>query len=164
MGNIRQIRIIISLIIIGLFVGCAGVSQDQYRDFRVSAGESNKTVIPEKLQRIIDTYLYEIVRFEESPVSMMWETGWRTRAPFADEMAQGITEAQTRLIFTGRPKSGGGGSGSIFRVHLTAQNMVRIGYAGEWIRVPNTKQYSAYIREIAYSLKTELDMSQRVFD
>lgn len=149
--------------LMGLFVGCAGSSPDQYRDLRVAAGEANGPAIPQVVQRVIDDNLFEIFRFEESPVSIVWETGWKSRIPFDDEKAQGIMEAQTRLIITSRPKSGGGTS-AIYRVSITAQNMVRIRDTDGWIRVPNTKQYSAYIRGIAYSLKSEFDMTQRVFD
>lgn len=155
--------LIISILYIGLFLGCAGVSPDQYRDLRVSAGEANLGLIPQKVQRILDYNLFEIIRLEESPASIIWETAWKGRAPFNDERAQGIVEAQTKLIIMTRQKTGSG-SQALHRVHITAQNMVRFGSEEDWIRIPNTREYSSYIRKIAYDLKSELDMTQRVFD
>ena len=154
---------LISMMLIGLIIGCAGSSSPTYRDLRLSAGEANAYAISDKVQRILNTNLFELVRFEESTVSSVWETAWKSRSPFEDEIAQGIVEAQTKLLIQSRPKTGAGDA-TIYRVYLNAQNMVRIDSRGEWIRVPNTKQYTAYIRGIAYSLKSELDMTQRVFD
>lgn len=153
--------LIVSILVIGLF-GCAGISSDVYTDLRVTAGEATLGIIPGKVQRIIDINLFEIIRFEDTPASILWETAWKARTPFGDERAQGIVEAQTKLFIMSRQKSGGG-SGALYRVSITAQNMVRLGPAEEWIRIPNTKEFKSYIRGIAYELKSELDMTQRVF-
>lgn len=150
-------------VLMSMIIGCAGNSPDQYRDFRTSAGEANESMISGQVQKIIDLYQYEIVRFEESNISKVWETAWKARVPFDDERSLGILDAQTKIIIQARPKSRSGAS-PVYRVYINAQNMVRLEAGDEWIRIPNTKQYSAYIREMASTLRSELDMTPRVFD
>lgn len=136
-----------------------------YRDLIVDAGEAPEHDVFVKTERILNRYIYETVRQEESSQLIYFETRWQYRPPFDDEKAQGITEARTRLTIQARPRRAAttAGGSNLYRVQIMAENMVQPEGNDEWVRMPNSDMYKAYIRKIAEDLKNEFRMSIRKF-
>lgn len=136
-----------------------------YRDYSVNAGEGTMRDVYVKTARILNRYLYETVRQEESTQLVYFETRWQYRTPFEDEQAQGVAEARTKLTIQARPRRVAvtAGASNLYTVQITAENMVQLQDGNEWIHMTNTDKYKAYIRDIAKELENEFRMSMRRF-
>lgn len=156
------------LVIATLMAGCASFMGDDttgYRDITLSAGGAPAHDVYVKTARILNRHMYETVRQEESSQMLYFETRWRYREPFEDEQAQGITAARTRLMVQARPRLAAvaAGGSNLYRVQIVAENMVRLADSQEWVRIPNSKMYTTYIRQIARDLEIEFRLSIRKF-
>ncbi|MCH8327029.1 MAG: hypothetical protein IID15_00710, partial [Candidatus Marinimicrobia bacterium] len=129
------------------------------------AGEGSLFTVAEKTLRILDRYHYGTVRQESSQQLVYYQTAWRYRLPFDDELEKGVIEARTRLTIRARPRRAAAmaGASNTYAVKMLAENMVQMADTGKWTRMPNSKAYKAYIREIAKTLENELKMSLGVF-
>ena len=147
--------------------GCAagGSRTETYKDITWRAGEGSMFIVNEKTLRILNRYSYETVRREESQQLVFYQTSWKYRNPFDDELAKGVIEARTRLTINARPRRSGtmAGASNLYVVQMVAENIVQMADTGKWTRMPNSEAYKAYIRGIAKALENELRMSINIF-
>ena len=147
--------------------GCAagGSRTETYKDITWRAGEGSMFIVNEKTLRILNRYSYETVRREESQQLVYYQTSWKYRNPFDDELEKGVIEARTRLTVKARPRRTAtmAGASNMYAVQVVAENMVQMADTGEWTRMPNSEAYKAYIRDIAKTLENELRMSIGIF-
>lgn len=166
----RSATVGILLVSLGLFLfGCSPLSRGQggtgYRDLILDAGEAPLQDVYTKSPRILDRYLYEIIREEESSLFIYFETRWQHRPPFEDEKKQGAVDARTRLTVEARLRRAAAtaGASNLYTVKIVAENMVLPKESTEWGRIPNTDEYKAYVGQIAKDLENEFRLSIRRF-
>ncbi|MFQ5605389.1 MAG: hypothetical protein ACE5HS_19145 [bacterium] len=110
----------------------------------------------DKTRRLLDRHHYELFREENDASGIYFETRWKERQPFEDELFLGITAARTRLIIRARPKSRFGTGMSVnYRIKFFAENEVLTQAAGEWTREPLSTELKNYLKMIANEFKTE---------
>lgn len=125
--------------------------------YRRNVGTAYPLDMKQKTERIINKFNYTVVRREESYEQIYYETDWRYRSPFEDELELNIADARTSLTVNAVPKMRGGIPGSdLYNVYLSAENEVRFEGSEEWIRVPLSNMLVAYLNKIAEDLKLEL--------
>ena len=150
-----------------LLAGCAGAGGNEsvYRDITRPAGEGSLYDINTKTSRILNRNNYETIRNEQTDHLIFFETNWRYRTPFTDELSQGVVEAQTRLTVRARPRRAAtvAGASNLYIVKLVAENRVLFAGNATWVTIPNTGEYRAYIAKMAKDLENELRMAIRKF-
>ena len=149
----------------GCAAGAGGSGTETYKDITWRAGEGSMFIVNEKTLRILNRYNYETVRREDSQQLVFYQTSWKYRNPFDDELEKGVIDARTRLTVKARPRrtAAMAGASNMYAVQVVAENMVQMADTGEWTRMPNSEAYKAYIRDIAKALENELRMSINIF-
>lgn len=87
------------------------------------------------------------------------ETDWKERDLFADEVAQGITEARSRIFVRARPRTAQ--ASSLQSVSMEVENHVRFEGVDDWDRSVITDEATDYFRSIERSIRTELSTGIR---
>jgi len=133
--------------------GCASGGGGGDAVFRAELGIATEADAVTISDRVFSQFQYTLARTDDPP-NLRMETEWRVREPFQDERAQGITEAESRLVVSGRQRLETE-LGSQFAMTLMVENRVRTGVSGEWVDTHNTPQFRAYARSIAERLETQ---------
>jgi hypothetical protein len=121
--------------------------------YRRDVGNASLTDAMDRSELILARNQYEIEATDSIPFIRI-ETRWRPRAPFQDELALGITSAESRVIVTGRVR-GETEVGSVYNVQLVVENRVRVAGGPEWNLNTNTAMFRGYADVMAEQLKTE---------
>ena len=96
-----------------------------------------------------------LVQQTMGPPAILIESEWRQRIPFEDEAAQGVTEAQSRIIIRGRERISPT-SRALFQVSFRMESQVKTADSQEWIELPATEELRDWAREIARELQLAL--------
>ena len=107
-------------------------------------------------ERIIQRYQYEVIRTDPVP-NLRYETDWKKRVPFGDEHALGITEAENRLIITGRLRNTTD-LGANYDLNLTVENRVRVAGSLDWNEGTASPLFRRYADEITEEFRKELQV------
>jgi hypothetical protein len=99
---------------------------------------------------LLNKYQYQVGRQEEDPRQLYFETAWKERSVFADEVEMGITAAQTRIILRANARHIGQ-----YKIQFYAENEYQYAASGEWRSGPMSKELKHYLSEIAGRLKHE---------
>ena len=133
------------------------------RRFEQNVGNATARDVERRTPRILDRYHYTIVRHETSERRTYIETDWRTRTPFEDEAARGISSTRTRIIIRARQRGATSGSSHLMTVDFIMENLALDEQSGEWRQGVATDMFRAYAKEIADRLKDEYIRGIRVF-
>ncbi len=149
-----------------LAVGCAsaggGSTGLTSRHFQQDVGNATARDVERRTPRILERYHYVIVRHETSERRTYIETDWRTRTPFEDEVARGISSVRSRIIVRARQR-GGAGSAALMVITFTMENLALYEDSGQWRQAVVTDMFRAYAKEIADRLEDEYTRGIRVF-
>ncbi len=150
-----------------LAVGCAsaggGSTGLTSRHFQQDVGNATARDVERRTPRILERYHYVIVRHETSERRTYIETDWRTRTPFEDEVARGISSVRSRIIVRARQRGGATGSTALMVVTFTMENLALDEESGQWRQAVVTDMFTAYAKRIANRLKDEFTSGIRVF-
>lgn len=95
---------------------------------------------------------------QEGPPAILQETAWRPRAPFADEAARGVAQAEVRVIVRGRLRSTTGSVASLqlYSTQMLVETRVRRA-GGDWEEIPATDEFRTWARALIRQLQVELE-------
>jgi hypothetical protein len=107
-------------------------------------------------EQVIHRHGFQIDHAEEAPEIRIL-THWRNRLPFEDEVALGVTGAESRILVVGRVRHTTD-LGTYYVVHLTMENRLQTdpfqgGGEAAWSDTINTDMFTAYADEIADDYK-----------
>ena len=102
---------------------------------------------------LVNRRQYQQVRFEESPREIYFETAWKNRPVFADELALGIKAAQEKIIVRGITRRD-----AQCKVQFYAQNRFQFAARQAWDPGPLSKSLRQRLHSIADELKTEFSL------
>ena len=142
-----------------LLMGCAssGNGGGGVKNYLKNVGTATPLDVNQKTNRILQKYQYRVVRSQEDEYQMYFETDWRYRTPFEDELETGVVDARTRLTVTGKPRSRTGVAGAdLYVVRVMAENEARYEGSQQWMRVPMSNMLVEYLDKISDDLKLEL--------
>jgi hypothetical protein len=154
----RKSKALAWVLVAAVTAGCAsgggggGGGDDSARtSWSKSLGRITYPVLLSGADRIFQKYNFAIYRQREQFATIYMETDWNVRKPFADEAAQGVTEARTRFLLNGRRSDG-----PVFSTVIEAENQVRTSVDHEWREAPITDQFVKYVRGIVMDLEAEV--------
>jgi hypothetical protein len=124
--------------------------------YRRDVGNATRADALTLAARIVNQYQYEVYSQDIEP-EIRIETHWRARRPFADELALGVTAAESRLVITARTR-GESQMGSIFNVRLAIDNRIRLAGGTEWNESTNTEMFRRYADEITDEFKKQIQI------
>ena len=122
--------------------------------FRREIGTASKIDAYTLGMRVIQRFQYNVIS-EDTIMEIRLETDWRPRPPFDDEVALGVTAAESRLILDARPR-GHSELGDIYTIYLTVENRLRVGNMPDWSESINTPMFQEYAEGIVEDYKREL--------
>ncbi len=150
------------ILVFGASSGCGrhpGGGAHEYKDYTTKLGLARPADLERVVFRMLDKHQYQIVRRTSSQEKIYYETEWRQRYPFEDEIKVGVASARSRIIITGRPRDfGGTGTYIVYRVRFIAENEVRFSDTSGYTRIPISERAKRYFRRIANDIKTELNI------
>lgn len=147
-----------SVILALLLAGCAATraGPEAATVYDADLGRTSFETIIQEVPRILDRYRFPILRAENRETTVYFETEWKWREPFEDEIALGFVEANTQIIIEAR-KSGA----RLWRVRFTAHNRLRAATSPEWEEPPLTEMFREYMSRIVLELERDLHMRIR---
>ncbi len=145
--------------------GCASSRSEDEVAARYTANLGTATLydFSLKTRQILDRYQFQVVRYESTTDLTHFETGWKPRFPFSDEIERGIEEARTRIFIQASPRGRSAGASDLSVVRMEAENQVRLRGSQEWHHAPMSKMLREYLREFSDDLATELRTGLRRF-
>ncbi len=149
-----------------LAAGCAsagGSAGGLGSQFEQDVGDATPRDVERRTPQVLERYHYVVVRTETSDRRMYFETDWRQRTPFEDEVTRGISSVRTRIIVRARQRGGAIGSSNLMTVDFIMENLALDARSGEWRQGVVTDMFRAYAKEIANRLKDEFTSGIRVF-
>lgn len=146
----------VSLILVG---GCSGSGRSD-REVRpdlytANLGTATQLDFREKTRKMLDRYQFQVIRFEQTTDATFFETEWKLRYPFEDELQQSVEEARTRLIITATPRTRTPMGSDLHTVRFEAENQVRYRDARDWHYIQMSDMLKAYLKEFCDKLATE---------
>ena len=124
----------------------------------VRLGVSNVNTMKIETPRIFSRFGFVVQRQEEALSDVYFESRWKKRPPFEDEVKIGIKQANTRLIVRASPRATAGSAGHIYKVTLISETQYQNSETGKWTVSPPTEMAIARIEEIADAFKTEFQV------
>jgi hypothetical protein len=109
----------------------------------------------QKTQQYLEREQFRVLRFESTTDATFFETDWKARYPFDDEIELGVEEARTRIIITATPRSRAAMGSDMNTVRMEAENQVRYKNALDWHYVEMSKMLKDYLQDFADRLSTE---------
>lgn len=149
-----KLTILLLGIILFISVGCSSSERVTQNTYRANLGTATETDIVSQVPRILDRSNFTIYRQEVTLDGIYMETDWKDRDLFADEVAQGITEARSRIFVRARPRTAQ--ASSLQSVSMEVENHVRFEGIDDWDRTVITDEATEYFRTIERSIRTEL--------
>jgi hypothetical protein len=129
--------------------------------FQRNVGNASRPDALDRSLRIVHQFQYEILRQDEG-ANIRIETHWKPRVPFEDEVAMGVTAAETRLIITANLRNDLKATAS-YDVNLTVENRVRVGLSNSWNETTATGAFREYADRITSDFRRELTIGVRRF-
>ena len=165
-----QKSLLITIIVVaGLttLLGCASSSNTEaganVKAYTTNLGTATLYDINQKTSLILDRYQFQIIRFESSTDMTYYETEWKSRYPFEDEIDQGVQQARTRIIIQATPRARGALGADLSTVRLQVENQVRYRDGVEWHYAAVAGMLKSYIKELIDNLTTEFRTGIRKF-
>lgn len=148
------------LVIILFLIGCTGSSESRVTEGRytTAVGTATFSGLRNNFEKIVlDRYHYEYEIQRETTTSLYYETRWKERAPFDDELQRGIEAVRMRIIVEGRPRTRRGDEGGeLYAVRFTGEILVNYIASDQWISSPMSREARNYFRAITRDLDVEL--------
>ncbi|NBC01837.1 MAG: hypothetical protein GVY15_13380 [Bacteroidetes bacterium] len=146
----QRALLFVALAALMLGTACAGSGSSRGLSDRgiytVRLGVASLSAINREARPIFSRYGYTVERRDVyGNDQLRLRTEWRTRSVFADEQAQGYTQAQTRLFLLTRPSTGLSGT----RVSLQSETRYKREEGGNWQSAAITEEAKRRIDEIA---------------
>ena len=155
-------RLILSSVVLVLF-GCAAGSGGP-TTYREQLGMATPGDLAQEVRRIIEEYHYEMETEDSSITYQVYQTRWKGRTPFQDELDSGVVEAMTKFTVTGRARGGGStGAANVRVAEFVAENRVRYAESGEWNLGLYTPMFREYAKDISGQLRARLTSGIRVY-
>ncbi|AXJ00235.1 hypothetical protein CYPRO_0958 [Cyclonatronum proteinivorum] len=162
MRNLFSVIVLILLTVPAL-ISCAGSGQSGEREYVFRSNIGNATEID--MQRLIPRYIsrinFVLYRDNVTLEGTYFETEWRERALFDDEIELGATQARNMIIISSRSPTGQ--VSLAHRAQIEIYNQVYIPDEGGWVRYVSTPQAEEYFRDISRRLAQELESGVRNF-
>jgi len=160
----RMVRVAAALTLAGCAASSGGSEGGPApASYKQALGTAALTDVETKVPKVLNRHQYEIERQDGSPGLLTIQTRWNGRYPLEDEIAQGVTEALTRLVITARARARSGGTVDVRVVELVAENRVFIGDSAQWREGFMTPMFREYADQLVTELKTELLTGIRVY-
>jgi hypothetical protein len=159
-GTRRSTVLILIAISLMFVVGGCSAAGSSDRDVRpdlytANLGTATQLDFREKTRRMLDRYQFQVIRFEQTTDATFFETEWKLRYPFEDELQQSVEEARTRLIITATPRTRTPMGSDLHTVRFEAENQVRYRDARDWHYIQMSDMLKAYLKEFCDKLSTE---------
>lgn len=140
---------LLPVLLLALVAGaCASGGRGGSSVFRTDIGNATLNDAVTLTQRVLAQHHYELESADTVP-QMRFETRWRSRRPFSDELALGINEAESRVIVTGRERSQSE-MGAIYALNMVVENRVKVAGSPTWNEATvHTPEFRAYANEMA---------------
>jgi len=142
-----------------ILLGCSSSERVTTNTHRANLGTATETDVLSTVPRLLDRYNYTIYREEATMDGIYFETEWKERDLFDDEVEQGITEARTRVIVSSRSRTAQ--ASSLQRVSLEIENHVKFEGESDWDRSIITDQTEDYFSDIERVFRTEFSTGIR---
>jgi hypothetical protein len=156
-------RRLMALTLIAMSAACAsGGGSNSPGVINNTRGMGNATAIEtyEITSRILTMHQFE-VEHEAGPPTIYFQTRWRERHPFEDEVRMGIDGARIRATVRARARSQTSLMGEFYNVDLAIEQQVRFNDSNAWEIRPATASAVAYAEEIAQDMRRALDVGVR---
>ncbi len=152
--------IFISMVFLtGFLAGCSSSERMASNTHRSNLGTATETDILRTVPRIFDRYNFTVYREEATMDGIYFESEWKERDLFDDEVSQGIIDARSRIIVSSRPRTAQ--ASSLQRVTLEIENQVKFEGDEEWDRSVITDQTEEYFSDIERVMRTEFSTGIR---
>jgi hypothetical protein len=144
--------------------GSAGSDKDVRPDlYTANLGTATQLDFREKTRKMLDRYQFQVIRYEQTTDATFFETEWKMRYPFEDELQQNVEEARTRLIITATPRTRAPMGSDLHTVRLEAENQVRYRDGRDWHYLQMSEMLKAYLKEFCDKLSTEFRSGIRTY-
>jgi hypothetical protein len=159
---LRKIFIFLLVVVISLLAtscSSSGASKSGSRStsYEKTLGTTTAVEFKRNVPLIFSRYQFETYRAEESADQIYFESRWKERYPFQDELTAGAIKARTRIFVTSRPRyRDKSGYGKVQKVFFTAENQVVLQGTEVWQEFPLTDMFLDYIKRIAGDLELEM--------
>lgn len=155
MSRIYDCRWPVILLLFAVCASCAGSGAGtKTRDrqaYNASLGISYRAEFFGVSQHIlINKYQYQFIREEENPRLIYFQTAWKNRSVFADEVDMGIVAAQSRIRITAKARHAGQ-----YSLDFYAENNVRYEGKDEWEPGPLSPMCEKFFDQVAEDLRFE---------
>lgn len=160
----RSQEFILGILLTGFLYGCAGSASTEdssAKSFTANLGTATVLDINQKARLLLERYQFQIVRYESTVDALYFETEWKPRYPFDDEIGQGIEETRTRIIIQATPRTRSALGSDLNTVRMEAENQVRLKNGVDWRYAEMSKMLRAYLRKFADDLSTEFRVGLR---
>lgn len=148
----------VTVLIPFVFAGCAGSASSgdgSARAFRANLGTATLYDFNQKTRAILNKYRFIVVRHESTTDLTFYETEWKSRYPFQDELDEGIEQARTRITIQATPRTRAAIGGDLNTVRFEAENQVFLRGTVDWRYVEMSDMLKAFLREVSDDLATE---------
>ena len=124
--------------------------------FNESAGRMTERDLMVKLPMVLARHGYFIERGESFQQGFSFETSWRMRSAYPEELERGARAARTRLRFRALQ------SGAMYSVRIQVESMMEVS-RGQWVRSPGGDAFQSYARELTREIRAELASGMRTY-
>lgn len=130
----------------------SAISQPNF--YKERLGNASAQDVVTYTEKILIRHSYALDRREIDNV-VYYETQWKERLPFADEVELGITSARNKIIITTRPYMRGETT-PLLTVEFTGITEVKFSNFIDWRKDEATTEATKYLSNISYELRNEL--------
>ena len=143
-----------TLFLVLFYTGCAGSGAGKKgggESYHAPLGISYRAEFFGVSQHILlRKYQYQFDREEENPRLIYFETAWKSRSVYADEVDAGIREVQSRIRISAKARHVGQ-----YKIDIYAENNVLYEGKDEMGPGPLSQMCRKYFDQIAEDLRTE---------
>ena len=117
--------------------------------FRERTGQVTESDLFIRLPRVLARHGFLLQEGRHYGRKLYFETQWKDRKVFSDELAAGYEAARTQVRFDAR------WTGRLYVLNIAVDNQYRTP-GGHWVQGPVTEMFDAYAREIASDVRLEI--------
>lgn len=151
----RYVARLMAVVLLGVqAAGCASTG---------GGGEGGRTLGPEvtgltrggvlaHVPGILSRYGYRVLRRQEQPQSLYFETDWESRTPFPDEAEQGFQVAETRIIVRATYRMRRLDT-RLYSVQFEGQNRFKRTPDSGWEEIAATEMFKTHLETISRALE-----------
>lgn len=152
-------------IILFLIIGCSTGKETIQRTnvYSTNVGTGHSTNINSNVTQLLTRYNYEVYRSYSEDSEIYYETSWKIRDMFDDEILIGYNDVRSRIIIRARPRGRDlPGSLALYSVNFTVENESRFDTL-EWTSIQLSMEARNYFREASLELKALLESGFRIY-